>query len=126
MVCGGKCPPLREPPRTKTCLGCGCRCAVCVVVRVCSQCLYGDVFVLGIHNWTIDREGDRGRVWLGRPFRETAKAVGGIQWDLSNQDTNGAEEVSLLVRRQRLKCMQEWYLGWEKVSCLVRCPQFRG
>ena len=26
---------------------------------------------------------------------------------------------------QRLKCMQEWYLGWEKVSCLERCPQFR-
>ena len=22
--------------------------------------------------------------------------------------------------------MQEWYLGWEKVSCLERCPQFRG
>ena len=49
---------------------------------------------------------------------------------LSNQDTNGAEKVSLLVRCphfrfQRLKCMQEWYLGWEKVSCLERCPQFR-
>ena len=27
---------------------------------------------------------------------------------------------------QRLKCMQEWYLGLEKVSCLERCPQFRG
>ena len=22
--------------------------------------------------------------------------------------------------------MQEWYLGWEKVSCLERCPQFMG
>ena len=22
--------------------------------------------------------------------------------------------------------MQEWYLGWERVSCLERCPQFRG
>ena len=21
--------------------------------------------------------------------------------------------------------MQEWHLGWEKVSCLERCPQFR-
>ena len=21
--------------------------------------------------------------------------------------------------------MQEWYLGWEEVSCLERCPQFR-
>ena len=20
------------------------------------------------------------------------------------------------------KCMQEWYFGWEKVSCLDRCP----
>ena len=27
---------------------------------------------------------------------------------------------------QRLKCMQEWYLGWEKVPCLERCPHFRG
>ena len=26
---------------------------------------------------------------------------------------------------QRLKCMQEWYLGREKVSCLERCPQFK-
>ena len=26
---------------------------------------------------------------------------------------------------QRLKCVQEWYLGWEEVSCLERCPQFR-
>ena len=24
---------------------------------------------------------------------------------------------------QRLK---EWYLGWEKVSCLERCPHYRG
>ena len=27
---------------------------------------------------------------------------------------------------QRLKCMQEWYLGREKVSCLERCSHFRG
>ena len=26
---------------------------------------------------------------------------------------------------QRLKCMQEWYLGLEKVSGLERCPQFK-
>ena len=47
---------------------------------------------------------------------------------LYNQDTNGAEEsviVSEVSSFQRLKCMQEWYLGWEKVSCLERCPQFR-
>ena len=29
-------------------------------------------------------------------------------------------EVSLF---QRLKCV---YLGWEKVSCVERCPCFRG
>ena len=47
---------------------------------------------------------------------------------LSNPDTNGAEEsvvVSEVSSFQRLKCMQEWYLGREKVSCLERCPQFR-
>ena len=49
-----------------------------------------------------------------------------IQWNLSNPDTNGAEEsviVSEVSSFQRLKCMQEWYLGWENVSCLERCPQ---
>ena len=43
-------------------------------------------------------------------------------------DTNGAEEsvvVSEVSSFQRLKCVQEWYLGWVKVSCLERCPQFR-
>ena len=44
-------------------------------------------------------------------------------------DTNGAEE-SVLYREvssfQGFKCMQEWSLGWEKVSFLERCPQFRG
>ena len=47
---------------------------------------------------------------------------------LSNPDTNWAEKsviVSEVSSFQRLKCMQEWYLGWEKVSCLERCPQFR-
>ena len=34
--------------------------------------------------------------------------------------------VSEVSSFQRLKCMQEWYLGWEKVSRLERCPQFRG
>ena len=43
---------------------------------------------------------------------------------LSNLDTNGAEEVSLLVRCPISEVEQEWYLGWEKVSCLERCPQF--
>ena len=53
-----------------------------------------------------------------------------MQWNLSNPDTNGAEEVSFrLVSEvssfQRSKCMQEWHLGREKLSCLERCPQFR-
>ena len=52
-----------------------------------------------------------------------------VQWNPSNADTNGAEE-SVLYREvsffRGLKCMQEWYLGWEKVSLLERCPQFRG
>ena len=50
-----------------------------------------------------------------------------MQWNLSNQDTNEAEEsvvVSEVSSFQRSKCMQGWYLGWEKVSCLERCPQF--
>ena len=42
---------------------------------------------------------------------------------LSNQDTNGAVIVSEVSSFQS---MQEWYLGWEKVSCLERCPHFRG
>ena len=46
---------------------------------------------------------------------------------LSNLGTNRGEE-SVLVREvssfQMLKCMQDWYLGWEKVSCLKRCPKF--
>ena len=40
-------------------------------------------------------------------------------------DTNGTEEsviVSEVSSFQRLKCMQEWYSRWEKVSCLERCP----
>ena len=47
---------------------------------------------------------------------------------LANMDTNGAEEsvvASEVSSFQRLKRMREWYLGWEKVSCLERCPQFR-
>ena len=46
--------------------------------------------------------------------------------NLSNRDTNGAEEVSLLVRCPHFRgCKSGIYLGWEKVSCLERCPQFR-
>ena len=42
-----------------------------------------------------------------------------LQWNLSNPDTNGAEEsviVSEVSSFQRLKCVKEWYLGWEKMS----------
>ena len=30
--------------------------------------------------------------------------------------TNGAEESVRFSEVSSLKCMQEWYLGWEKVS----------
>ena len=46
-----------------------------------------------------------------------------IQWDLSNPDTNGADEsvvVSEVSSFQRLKCMQEWTCGGKK------CPVQRG
>ena len=51
-----------------------------------------------------------------------------IQWNLSNPDTNGAEESVLFseVSSFRNVCKSGIYLGWEKVSCLERCPQFRG
>ena len=45
-----------------------------------------------------------------------------IQWDLSNQDTNGAEEsviVSEVSSVQWLKCMQEWYT-WGGKGVLFR------
>ena len=62
-----------------------------------------------------------------RTAQEYTQNVAGQWWNLSNQGTIGVEEsVSWLVRcPQRLNCMQEWYLGWGKVSCLERCPQFR-
>ena len=47
-----------------------------------------------------------------------------VQWNLSNPDTNGAEE-SVIVSESSFQRLKEWYLGWEKVSCLERCPQFR-
>ena len=52
-----------------------------------------------------------------------------LQWNPSILDTNGAEEsviVSEVSSFQRLKWVQEWYLGREKVSCLEMCPHFRG
>ena len=55
-----------------------------------------------------------------------------VQWNLSNPDTNGAEEsviVSEVSSFQRLKCMQEWYiLGvgkgvlFSEVSSVQECP----
>ena len=53
----------------------------------------------------------RGKVELGgelcehRGCRDNAESVCfALQWNISNQDTNGAEESVLF----RLKCMQEW------------------
>ena len=33
--------------------------------------------------------------------------------------------LQLLVTKAVCCCTQEWYLGWEKVSCVERCPCFR-
>ena len=49
-----------------------------------------------------------------------------LEWNLSNLDTNGAEESVIVSEVSSFQRLQEWYLGWEKVSCLERCPQFRG
>ena len=46
--------------------------------------------------------------------------------EFRNPDTNGAEKSSEVSLFQRLKCMQEWYLGPQKVSCLEMCLQFKG
>ena len=47
----------------------------------------------------------------------------------TNLETIGPEE-SVLIREvslfQGLKSTQTWYLGRKKVSCLERCPYFRG
>ena len=54
-----------------------------------------------------------------------------IQWNLSNPDTNGAVEIGVVSEVssfQRLKCVQEWYLGWDKrvlfreLSSVQECP----
>ena len=50
-----------------------------------------------------------------------------LQWNLSNPDTNGADEsviVSEVSSFQRLNAYKSGSLGWEKVSCLERCLQF--
>ena len=46
----------------------------------------------------------------------------------SNPDTNGTEEsvlISEVSLFQGLNCMQELFLGKEKMSLLERCPRFR-
>ena len=41
-----------------------------------------------------------------------------IQWNLSNPDTNGAEGSGVICEVSSFQSVQEWYLYWEKVSCL--------
>ena len=48
-----------------------------------------------------------------------------VQWNLSNLDTNGAEGSVIVSEVSSFQRLKEWYLGWEKVSCLERCPQFK-
>ena len=63
-------------------------------------------------------------VYMCVRVRERERVYSGIP-SLRHQWGRKSSEVSSF---QRLKCMQEWYmyLGWEKVSCLERFPQFRG
>ena len=53
-----------------------------------------------------------------------------LQWYPSNRvDTIGPEEsvlISEVSLFQRLKSTQTWYLERKKVSCLERCPYFKG
>ena len=52
-----------------------------------------------------------------------------VQWNPSNADTIVSEESVLIWEVslfQGLKSTQPWYLGRKKVSCLERCPYFRG
>ena len=52
-----------------------------------------------------------------------------IQWNPSNLDAIGPEESVLISEVsifRGVKSTQTWYLGMKKVSCLVRCPYFRG
>ena len=49
-----------------------------------------------------------------------------VEWNLSNPDSNGAEESVLVSEVSSFQRLKEWYLGWEMVSCLQRCPQLRG
>ena len=39
-----------------------------------------------------------------------------LEWNLSNLGTNGAEESFIVSEVSSFQSMQEWYLGWEKVS----------
>ena len=39
------------------------------------------------------------------------------QYNLSNKDTNGAEESVIVSEVSPFQRLKEWYLGWEKVSC---------
>ena len=47
-----------------------------------------------------------------------------MQRNLSNQDTSGAGESVIVSEVSSFQRLKEWYLGWEKVSRLERCPQF--
>ena len=68
-------------------------------------------------DWEGGREGGREGGWEDNKYIQVAL--------LYIIDTNGTEEsviVSEVSSFQRLKCMQEWYFGWENVSCLEKCP----
>ena len=68
-----------------------------------------------------EREGARFPNHNGNVYCTCTIVLDAVQWNISNLDTNGAEQSNEVSSFQRLKCMQEWYLGWEKVSPVSSC-----
>ena len=71
---------------------------------------------------------------LGQIIIERLSSFGGknvfpLQWNPSNQDTIGSAEsvlISEVSLFQGLKSTQTRSFGRKNVSCLERCPYFRG
>ena len=68
-------------------------------------------------NWDVTRHDSHstdthlGGTWIG---------ITSLIWTPTGQKK--VSIVSEVSSFQRLKCMQEWYLGWEKVSSIQECP----
>ena len=47
-------------------------------------------------------------------------------YNIYSVGTDGAVESVIVSEVSSFQRLKEWYLGWENVSCLERCPQFKG